>query len=252
MFSFVFITFLISSFGWSQYDLYHEASCNTVNGSSIDISGSVYTENNIPIGGSTEVKLYFKNMSGTTKAVSVKRLKINVPSVWTGTLCWGVCNPNDTLFEGGCYSDAQMPTNPWMTPPLTISNDSVAELKNHFNVVDTEGGGLFRYYFMSANIILDSIDIQINATATVSELGFDLSELSVYPNPASSKISLTAQGFTGEYSVFVTDLLGKAVYTSEVGAVKEIDVSNFKNGVYLITVAEKGEAIQTQRIVVKH
>ena len=252
IFSAVFTTFLFSSFGWSQYGVYHEPTCNSVDGSSVDISGGVYTENNVPVGGNTEVKLYFKNMSGSTKIISVKRQKLNVPSVWTGTLCWGVCDPHDTLFEGGCYGDAQMPTNPWMTPPLTVVNDSVAELKNHFNIVDTEGGGLFRYYFISGNTTLDSIDIHINATAVLSELASDAFGLSVYPNPASSKIMLNTTDLTSEYSVIVTDLLGKSVFTSEVDAVKEIDVSNFENGVYLITVAEKGKVIQTRRVVVKH
>jgi hypothetical protein len=52
--------------------------------------------------------------------------------------------------------------------------------------------------------------------------------------------------------VRVTDVLGKVVYADEAGAIEKIDVSNFKNGVYLISVSENGEAIQTRRIVVKH
>lgn len=249
----VFATFLLSSSGWSQYGVYHEGSCGAVSGSSVDISGGVYSENNIPVGESVEVKLYFKNMSGSTQIVSVKRTKINVPSVWTGTMCWLTCNVIDTLFEGGCYDDAQMLTNPWTCSTITIQNDSVAELKNDYDVVDIEGGGLYRYHFMSGNTILDSVDVHINATAAVDELESDFqASVSAYPNPASSEVLLNTVGLSNDYSVRVTDVLGKVVYADEAGAIKKIDISNFKNGVYLISVSEKGEAIQTRRIVVKH
>ena len=76
--------------------------------------------------------------------------------------------------------------------------------------------------------------------------------MTAYPNPASSMITVNTVGISGDYNVRVTDVLGKVVYSDEANAIKKIDVSNFKNGVYLITVSEKGEAIQTRRIVVKH
>ena len=70
----------------------------------------------------------------------------------------------------------------------------------------------------------------------------------------SFDVTVNTSGLEGSgASVRIVDVLGKQVYSEEFsGSSKKIDVSDFKNGVYLLTVSEKGSAVQTRRIVVRH
>jgi Secretion system C-terminal sorting domain len=248
VFSVVLTSFLVSSFGWSQYEIYHESSCNAVNAGSVDISGGVHVENNNAVGTDVTVHLYIKNLTGSTKTLAIKRVRLNVPIEWEDQNCWGPCYDPD--FEGLCYGNQT--ANSWTSPTVTVMNDSTAELKPIISLYTTEGGGLYRYYFMDGSTTVDSIDVHINKTASINDLESVQVGMTAYPNPASSMITVNTIGISGDYNVRITDVLGKAVYADEAGAIKKIDVSNFKNGVYLITIAEKGEVIQTRRVVVKH
>lgn len=244
----LFAALSLVSLSWGQYEVYHESSCLAVDAGSVDIGGSVHVENDVPVGTDLTVHLYIKNMTGSTKMLSIKRVRLSVPSQWTEQNCWGPCyDPN---FEGLCYGNQA--ASSWTSPEVTVMNDSTAELKPIFSINTVEGGGLYRYYFMQGSTAVDSIDVHINQTAGINEPDPVQVGMTAYPNPASSMITVNTVGISGDYSVRVTDVLGKVVYADEAGAIKKIDVSNFKNGVYLITVAEKGEAIQTRRIVVKH
>lgn len=244
----LFAALSLVSLSWGQYEVYHETSCNAVDAGSVDIGGGVHVENDIPVGTNLTVHLYIKNMTGSTKMLAIKRVRIDVPAEWTEQNCWGPCyDPN---FEGLCYGNQA--ANPWTSPEVTVMNDSTAELKPIFSINTVEGGGLYRYYFMEGSAAVDSIDIHINQTAAINEPEPVQVGMTAYPNPASSMITVNTVGVSGDYTVRMTDVLGKVVYSDEAAAIKKIDVSNFKNGVYLITVSEKGEAIQTRRIVVKH
>lgn len=239
------IASLLSSLSWGQYEVH-------LLGNTTDISGTVHYENDIAIGSLLVTKFYFKNVSGSSHDVKVTRLRLDTPVEWTDGLCWGpIPDPN---FQGGCYGEAQMPTNPWTTPDpaSTIPDGMEGELISDVHVDNVIGGGLYRYYFSEGNTLLDSIDLHVNATAGINEPEPVQLGMTAYPNPASSTITVNTVGISGDYSVRVTDVLGKVVYTDEAGAIEKIDVSNFKNGVYLISVSENGEAIQTRRIVVKH
>jgi hypothetical protein len=55
-----------------------------------------------------------------------------------------------------------------------------------------------------------------------------------------------------KFDIRIVDVLGKTVYDESAYKSKKIDVSDLKNGVYILTVIEKGTTIQTKRIVVRH
>lgn len=248
------MTALFGSLSWAQHGIYVSQNCSGVNGSSQDMSGEVITINNVvptpDPGTPTVVNFYFKNLSASDQAIAIKRVRLNAPSEWRDGLCWANVCQNEPGFEGGCYTYQMMPTNPWTSPTVTVEPDSLAELKCDVNVIDVEGGGLYRYYFMDGNTELDSVDLHINATAALDEqpeIG-----MSLFPNPANGQLTINTTGLTGNYTIRIADVLGKVVYTDEAGPVKKIDTGDFKNGVYLISVLEKGNVLQTRRVVVKH
>ncbi|MCO6500355.1 MAG: T9SS type A sorting domain-containing protein [Vicingus serpentipes] len=78
--------------------------------------------------------------------------------------------------------------------------------------------------------------------------------LNVYPNPATDNINITFAGTTDNTQISIYDISGKEMFTRQVqnkGLNKEkIDVSNFKQGIYFITLTTANSK-STQKIIIK-
>lgn len=235
-----------ASFGFSQVEIrVYDSGVESGN----DISGSVHTVT-VSEDGMHDVHLAVRNVSGADKELKISRLRISEVSGWTDGLCWGPVPDPD--FNGQCYGSSQMSTNPWLSPSaMTITNNGIGELKPQ---ITTNGPGtaLYRYYVVEGATTLDSIDVQVTSVLSIDEKT-PAFEMSAYPNPVNGTLTVTSSGLNGGGELRITDVLGKVVYTDNaVNAINKVDVSSFKNGVYLVTILQKGEAVQTRRVVVKH
>ena len=109
----------------------------------------------------------------------------------------------------------------------------------------------FRYYIEDINgVVYDSLDIKMTTTLSVKELKSAVS-FNSYPNPANDVINLTVQGST-DNAIKMIDVLGNIVAEEKFGVSKKLDVSQLKNGVYILTVYSNGKMVQTKRVVVRH
>ncbi len=189
------------------------------------------------------------NVSGSTQNLTIKRTRLDNNPTWGDNLCW---SPNpDPNFEGHCYSTNEMDMTTWTTPYSgTVPNQDDAVLLTDFEI-DVAGDGTYRYYIMNGSAALDSIDVHLMSTVGVKELDEPLAT-NVYPNPANNVLKIATTGTEGIVDVRIADVLGKIVYSGEIGTMKTLDISDYKNGVYLVSVSTNGQLIQTRRIVVKH
>lgn len=223
-----------------------------------DISGTTFTAN---VTDDQTYIFYFnvKNTSGSDQYLRIKVLELSAPAGWTDGVCWGA-NP-DVELEGQCYTAAQVSSNPWTTPnppgvnhAQTIVDQGNGLLYPDIHVSGT-GSAHYRYYVMpnQGSAPIDSFDLVVSRTLSVED-NKAAATVSVFPNPANNVLTVNTSGLEGSgASVRIVDVLGKQVYSEEFsGSSKKIDVSDFKNGVYLLTVSEKGSAVQTRRIVVRH
>lgn len=197
-----------------------------------------------------------KNTSGADAYLRVKRLRISVPGGWEDEVCWG--QDPDTEFEGACFTAAQMPTNPWTTPNIVggnhaqmIYSGNIGDLKIGITV-GSGGVGRYRYYIMpnQGTAPIDSIDVLIESSLGIVDEK-EVLGMTAYPNPANNVLTVNTTG-TDNVVLKITDVLGKVVYYDEVGAIKKVDVSDYRNGVYLVSVYNEGVLVQTRRVVVKH
>jgi hypothetical protein len=76
--------------------------------------------------------------------------------------------------------------------------------------------------------------------------------LSVYPNPATDFINVNVKGSNTDALVKIYSALGTEVFSENIENFKKIDVSDFKNNVYIINVYSKDELVETARFVVRH
>lgn len=208
------------------------------------------------VGGDDEVLIHIGvvNNIGSDKILKIQRNKITDTPNWNmyngylnEEICWGSvpASVNDV-----CQNPD---TNPWTSPePLVVADNGIGYLK--FKIHTNGPGSIhYRFYVMDGSTKVDSVDIKLATALSIKDKKSEEASLSVYPNPANSFLTISTQGIDGNYEVKMTDVLGKVVYNeSATGASKKVDVSDFKNGVYVITVTEKGTAIQTRRVVVKH
>ena len=81
---------------------------------------------------------------------------------------------------------------------------------------------------------------------------YDIShEVTMYPNPASSKVKFTIPLSESLDTVVITDMFGKTVYTATGLYINEVDVSTFSSGMYYVQITTKSGAIAGKKLIKK-
>lgn len=187
------------------------------------------------------------NTSSQDLNLKIRRVRLDVPSSgWSDFLCW------QYGAFGYCYTPNA--NNPWTTNTgLIIPPTEHGSLIIHVNPDDTQiDYGHYRYYVLNQDTQTyeDSVDIKINPILTVKETKQNSTFVGVFPNPADNFLTISIPSGAEGY-VKLTDILGKTIYDDRLSNSKKLDVSAFKNGVYVAVIHVNG-ASYTKRFVVKH
>ncbi len=224
------------------FEVYDDASSTT------DIAGT--TLNVTFEGDEYEASFYLKNISGSPINTFVRRVNIltTTEAVQYG-ICYGVYDVNDPNNAGLCYPPNELQTD---ITPNGLSADAANLIAIKTNVLyDLNQPVHFRYYFEDENgVKYDSLDIKLSTTLAVKDLKSAVS-FTAYPNPANDVINLSVQG-SSDNAFKLIDVLGNVIVEDQFGVSKKLNVSQFKNGVYILTIYSNGKMIQTKRIVVRH
>ena len=76
--------------------------------------------------------------------------------------------------------------------------------------------------------------------------------VALYPNPASEFLNVTIKGGLTKGSIKIFSALGTEIYSDDLDSFKKIDLSDFKNNVYLVNIYSNEVLVQTTRFVVRH
>jgi hypothetical protein len=71
------------------------------------------------------------------------------------------------------------------------------------------------------------------------------------PNPASDYVLISTNGIDNA-TIKIIDILGNSVYSENISTTKKIDVSDYKNGIYFISIESSDSKIVNRRLIVKH
>ena len=215
-------------------------------GASGDISGTQYDVTSA--GAEVVVDVHVGNLTANTMDLTIKRERINPQASWTDYICWG--HETDP-FGGVCYPS--YPENPWTTPSaVTVGDGEAGVIAVHIKPYDPDFGCvIYRYTVMDGATAIDSLDISVCKTAAVEEIKPEL-KVSVAPNPANSYVTVVTNGVDGA-TVRMVDVLGNVVMKETViGTSKTINVANFRNGIYFVTVEAKGAKTINRKVIVRH
>lgn len=107
------------------------------------------------------------------------------------------------------------------------------------SIIQTEGSPMLRA------VLVGNFPIPTTAIQNISKLQY----IKVYPNPTYSILNIEIPESLRSFELSVMDYTGKQVY---LGNEKQIDVSSFSKGVYLLSVIDKNSSRRfTSRFVVK-
>ena len=202
-----------------------------------------------------DVPLDIHNNTGSTLVWRVTRVRIDVPSGWTDAICWG--HATDP-FGGVCYSAGSMAAlNPWTSSDnpsdlFDIANGEYGKLKVSIDVDDVTGGiAHYRYYVSEdGSTYQDSVDLVVDFTASIKQVKEDVT-VNIQPNPASDYAIITLNN-ADNGSIRIVDVLGNVVLKETISGTKKIDLSNFRNGVYFITIETSNGKTITRKLIVRH
>jgi len=81
--------------------------------------------------------------------------------------------------------------------------------------------------------------------------GADSSSATLFPNPTSDAVSVTTQGFTGEVTISLMDMMGATIETKAVsaGAEAQFNLANRQRGVYVIRLTDEAGHTELRRVV---
>ena len=219
-----------------------------VQGQSADISGTVHDINidpssgTIPTTGEYLLDLEIHNNTGLDKSWRVTRKEVSVPAAWSDMICFSSCFPPSNL-EVYC-------TPP--SVPLVVNNGASAVVILHFSPEQAVAAtATYRYYVSNdCSTFEDSVDIRFNFT-----LGLKTTKLNptfnIAPNPANDYTVISSNGVENS-NVKIVDVLGNVVYTETISSTKKIDLSDFKNGIYFITIETSDEKISNRKLIIRH
>lgn len=188
-----------------------------------------------------------KNISGTTLNTIVSRKIITAPgAAWLEQVCYG------TSTTGGCF-DINFATSEWVSSGTVQLAPNDTGLMNIKITPDPISGApmLARYYIGTVgNPFMDSIDFAITSVLAVKDIKKGIS-LSVSPNPASENVMIKVSNLEkGNYKI--VDVLGNIVASESFSGSRNVDVSDFRNGVYFIVISGEGIKSINRKLVVKH
>ena len=101
------------------------------------------------------------------------------------------------------------------------------------------GGTYSGAYYMIDDVTVKKISGCDTVGVGIQEYNNEIS-FNLYPNPATTSLTLALSKGEGIATIIITDVFGKEIKQSQTeNKTTDIDISNLQNGIYLITVTDK-------------
>ena len=221
----------------------------SVTGSQADISGNGLnpyilnvdpSNDQLNLLGYVVLDLELQNNTGSAKSWRITREKLSVANDWNDQLC----------IPGSCY----LPSGDiWPTPannPIVLNNTEKASLNLHFTPGSSAGNATYRYHIGDGTTYEDYVDIRIVYVLGLKSIK-QTNTLTIGPNPASDQIFVSSTS-NEPMSIKIIDVLGNNVYSETLSGNKKIDVSDFKNGIYFVTLESSDTRISNRKLIIRH
>ncbi|MCF8429658.1 MAG: T9SS type A sorting domain-containing protein [Bacteroidia bacterium] len=149
----------------------------------------------------------------------------SIDSNWFVTACFNGDCKNDLLQSGTFLKDFGL-------------NDTTCFIAFHVETHEYTGNSKIIYRVFNKNNPLDSATLYFNISYSKPSGMNDLTgnNLSIYPNPVVNKISIKTTLDLQNATLKIINSLGETIIKKQLDNDTELDVSNLKNGVYLLSI----------------
>lgn len=199
-------------------------------------------------------EIHIENHTGTDQSLVVNRRRINEQGSWVDFLCWGHESDN---FGGTCIDAASMDSELYLMPLtgstiVDLADGEYGFVSSHITPSFTDPATVTYRYYVGDSIdpFMDSVDFEVVMTPLSIEETTPELTIGVKPNPASEYMVVTANG-VDKATVRIIDVLGNVIMKSSVSGSKNIDVSEYRNGIYFVTVEANGSKV-SRKVFVRH
>lgn len=230
------VTITSLSFAFAQVDISVEGGANNVSGTTQEFFITP------PTSDLHMLDFMFTNNTGSDTNIYITRRIVNQPAGWEEYMCWGLDGQ-----LGLCYAPSSMEY--FNSTAVNFADGETGRLTTYMNSLGN-GTATYRYYVSyDGQNYVDSVDLLVNGTLNTIEIAPELS-VGVQPNPATDNITVTANGVSTA-QVQIVDVLGNVILNSTVNGSKAIDVSEYRNGIYFVTVSANGTRV-SRKVIVRH
>ena len=215
----------------------------SVEGGNSDVAGTTEQYNITPPTQDYHmIDFLITNNTGASTDMYVTRRIVSQPNGWEEYMCWGADGQ-----LGLCY--APSPNEYFNSTAVNFADGETGRLSTYINSVNN-GVALYRFYVSyDGQNYVDSVDFQVNGTASTPEITPELT-VGVQPNPASENISIKAGGVSTA-NVQIVDVLGNVILNTTVSGTKNINVAEYRNGIYFVNVSANGTRV-SRKVIVRH
>lgn len=204
-------------------------------------------EDSIAIGGllGDYAGFLITNNSATSKNVKIRKDETAITDTnITSFFCWALCYGTET----------DIAPDPVLMPSGATSNQLVLD----FNTGGVLGESIIKYTVYDANNGADAssffVHYQTSPTGINSIAKSVAKFTNVFPNPASSNVTVSYATSAGQSSLEVRNMLGQVKQIINLPATSknyDFSVADYAAGIYFITLKVNGVNADTKRLVVK-
>ncbi|MFK5857503.1 MAG: T9SS type A sorting domain-containing protein [Bacteroidota bacterium] len=123
---------------------------------------------------------------------------------------------------------------------------STCEVKSVCDYLAAPGGDIFLFSNSDGCNSPEEVEAACNNLST--EVNDDKSELLIYPNPAKNKLFINTRNETTINELVIYNQIGQVVF-KEIGVVEFIDISELKQGIYVIEININNKKIKEKLII---
>ena len=218
-----------------------------------DIANSVVTLTDLASINEFALDLHVINLSMVSMELKVRTTEVDVCSNTTSAACWSVCPP---------YSIAgSNPTQVSAFSQTIAPGDTASVCSFHYTPENLNCCSMFKYEWLdvgNGNAVVAELTVRYDHTSTgtvcavsVKEESFN-AEVTISPNPANETVTFSIDGienFNG-MSMNIFDMLGKKVGSiAQIAPINNLNISEFKNGMYFISIMKNGLLIKTSKLI---
>jgi hypothetical protein len=218
-----------------------------------DIANSIVTLTDLASIFEFALDLHVINTSAVPMELKIRTTEMDVCTNTTSATCWSVCPPYSTAGAS--------PTQISAFSQAIAPGDTASVCSLHYKPQNLDCCSMFKYEWIdidNGNAVVAELMVRYDHTNAGTACAVSVkeqevnAEVSIYPNPANDMIALSLSGienFNG-MSIHIFDMLGKKVSSiSQVGPTNNLNVSEFKNGMYFISIMKNGSLIKTSKLI---